>query len=198
MIARWAATAAVAEAESIIAAELAKLAALGVITVAVVAGTAGAANASPGLAGAPMAYPAVVPPLPPIPGSGAFPPYSPQQQAAAAGWAAGLQTWMPTGTGGGIWADGYRDTDGAMVDAKHVRQQGCSPRTLQGLNEQQFATRLMQPGDEDEVLRYGQAAANPANHIQYLEIDTDDPETVGYWQYLAAANHVPADVRYVP
>jgi hypothetical protein len=47
-------------------------------------------------------------------------------------------------------------------------------------------------------MRYGLAIANPNNHTRYLEIDTDDPETVGYWQYLAAANRVPSDVRYVP
>lgn len=47
-------------------------------------------------------------------------------------------------------------------------------------------------------MRYGQAITNPSNHAQYLEIDTDDPETVGYWEYLAAANHVPSAVRYIP
>jgi hypothetical protein len=216
-----AAAAVVAEAESIIAAELAKLAAVGVIAVGLVAATSGAANAAPGLTGLPMAIPAIVPPLPPIPSSGTFPPYTPQEQAQAAAWAATLNTrdpvygtpddiayqirtagqperYMPTGTGGGVWADGYRSSDGAIVDAKHVRQLGCSPRTLDGLNEQQFATKLLQPGDEDEVMRYGLAIANPGNHTRYLEIDTDDPETVGYWQYLAAANHVPSDVRYVP
>jgi hypothetical protein len=216
--AELAAAAAIAEAESVIAAELAKLAAVGVLTVGLTAASGGVAEAAPGVN---LPGVATVPPLPAIPPSGAFPPYSPQDHATAAAWAATLPTrdpvygqpadiayqirtagqperYMPTGTGGGVWADGYRDTDGAVVDAKHVRQQGCSPRTLDGLNEQQFATRLMQPGDEDEVMRYGQVIANPANHTQYLEIDTDDPETVGYWQYLAAANHVPADVRYVP
>jgi hypothetical protein len=183
--------------------------------------TAGVANAGPNLAGLPAAMPAVVPPLPPIPADGTFPPYSGPQQAAAAAWAGTLNTrdpvygqpddiayqvrvagqperWMPTGTGGGVWADGYRDTDGAIVDAKHVRQPGCSPRTLEGLSEDRFATQVIRPGDEGEVARYGQAITNPANHTQYLEIDTDDPQTVGYWQYLAAAKHVPSDVRYVP
>jgi hypothetical protein len=216
-----AAAAVIAEAESVISAELAKLAAVGVITVGVVAASAGVANANPNLARLPMAMPATVPPLPPIPSSGVFPPYAPADQAAAAAWAATLNTrdpnygtpddiayqirtagqperYMPTGTGGGVWADGYRDTDGAIVDAKHVRQQGCSPRTLAGLNEEQFATQLLAPRDHNEVERYGEAIANPNNHARYLEIDTDDPETVGYWQYLAAAHHVPSDVRYVP
>jgi hypothetical protein len=217
--AELAAAAVIAEAETVIAAELAKLAAVGVITAGLVMAGSGVANAAPNLAGLPAI--ATVPPLPPIPGSGVFPPYSPPEQAAAAAWAATLNTrdpvygtpddiayqirtagqperYMPTGTGGGVWADGYRPTDGAIVDAKHVRQQGCSPRTLEGLNADQFATRLLRPGDEDEIMRYGQAIANPQNHTRYLEIDTDDPATVAYWQYLAAANHVPSDVRYVP
>lgn len=44
--------------------------------------------------------------------------------------------------------------------------------------------------DADDVVEYGLAVANPANHIQYLEIDTDDPEVVGYWQYLCVENGV--------
>lgn len=219
--AELAAAAVVAEAESVIAAELAKLAALGVITAGVVATTAGVANAGPGLTGLPAAMPATVAPLPPIPASGTFPPYSAAQHAASAAWAATLQTrdplygtqddiayqvrvagqperYMPAGDGSGVWADGYRPGDGALVDAKHVRQPGCSPRTLAGLNEEQMATQFMLTKDQDEVARYGLAVANPANHAQYLEIDTDDPETVGYWQYLAAKDHVPSDVRYVP
>jgi hypothetical protein len=165
--------------------------------------------------------PATVPPLPPIPPSGAYPPYSPQQQAAAAAWAATLPTRDPNyGTpddrayqvrvagqperrvygadGSSQWADGYRPQDGALVDAKHVRDPACTPRTLQGIQEDQFATKFTLPKDEKEVRDYGAAITNPANHAQYLEVDTDDPVTVGYWQFLTASNAVPSDVRYVP
>jgi hypothetical protein len=219
--AELAAASAIAEAEAVIEAALARLVATGVITTAVVAGTADNASANPVLAGMPAAIPATVPPLPPGPPSGAFPPYTPQQHAVAAAWASGLQTRdplygkpddiayqvrvagqperaVPTGDGKTVWADGYRSDDGALVDAKHVRNPGCSPRTLQGLTEDQFATQMMREKDEPEVARYGQAIANPANHARYLEVDTDDEETIGYWQYVAAANHVPSDVRYVP
>jgi hypothetical protein len=222
--AELAAAAAIAEAEAVIESALAKLLAAGVLT-AVVAGTADSASAAPAagpmLAGLPAQVPAVVPPLPPSPPSGVFPPYGPHDQAAAAAWAAGLQTrdpvygtpddiayqirtagqperYLPTADGSGVWADGYRDTDGALVDAKHVRNQGCSPRTLQGLQEENRATGFLIGKDDDEISRYGDAVTNPANHAQYLEVDTDDEETVGYWQYLAAQNHVPSDVRYIP
>lgn len=217
-----AAAAAVAEAEAVIESALAKLLAAGVVTAAVV-GTADSASAAGPQLSSYTGLPAVatVPPLPPGAPSGLFPPYGPQDQAAATAWAATLDTRNPvygkpddiayqirtagqperrvfTSTGVPIWADGYRDTDGAIIDAKHVRNPGCSPRTLEGLNENQFRTSLVIEDDESEVLRYSGAVANPANHIQYLEIDTDGAETVGYWQYLAAAHHVPSDVRYVP
>jgi hypothetical protein len=33
---------------------------------------------------------------------------------------------------------------------------------------------------------------------RYLELDTNDAETVGYWQFLAAEEGVKTNVRYVP
>jgi len=55
----------------------------------------------------------------------------------------------------------------------------CStPRTLQGIGEQERVTGFLLTKDADDVVEYGLAVANPTNHIQYLEIDTDDPEVV--------------------
>ena len=216
-----AAAAAIAEAEAVISATLARLAATGALTVAgvAVAGTSAAA-AGPALTATPLAIPATVPPLPPIAPSGKFPPYSAADQAAALAWASALPTRDPnygtpedrayrvrvagqperemdTGDGRTVWADGYRSSDGAVVDAKNVRKPGCSPRTLDNLNEGAFGTTLLIGKDGDEIRRYGQAIANPANKLQYLEVDTNDQECVGYWQYLAAQHHVHSDVRYV-
>ncbi|MEV7189951.1 restriction endonuclease fold toxin-2 domain-containing protein [Kitasatospora sp. NPDC093102] len=85
-----------------------------------------------------------------------------------------------------VWADGFRPADGALIDAKNVRKTGCSPRSLKGLQEGDFRTGFMLGKDEDEPARYKGAIDNPANHAQYLEVDTPDPATVGYWQYLLA------------
>ncbi len=212
-----AAAAVVTSARVVVASTLERLAAAGVI--AVVGATL--THPDPALA----ASPAIGPALPPVPSSGHFAPYGPADQAAATAWANGLSTrdplygtpadiayqvrvagsperlvptGGPPGPGDSVWADGYRPTDGALVDAKHVRELGCSPRSLDGLTQSQFATRLLQPGDEYELSRYSMAVANPANRVQYLEIDTNDRETVGYWQYLTARYHLPSDVRYVP
>jgi len=97
-----------------------------------------------------------------------------------------------------VWADGYRPTDGALVDAKHVRALDCSPRTLENLTQNTFSTSFMLPKDEDEIRRYGGAIGNPGNHAQYLELDTNDASTRGYWQFIAARQHVPTNVRVVP
>jgi hypothetical protein len=151
----------------------------------------------------------------------AYPLYTPAHQAAAAAWVAGLPQRQPNygnandriyqlrvagiperlmsgANGDTVWADGFRNTDGAIIDAKNVRKLGCSPRTLQGLQEGAFNTNLLLSGDESELSRYQEAISNPANKAQFLELDTNDQATTGYWQFLMAAHHVPSDVRYVP
>jgi hypothetical protein len=165
--------------------------------------------------GAPLVGP--IPPASPP----AYPLYSPAQQAAAASWVAGLpqrepnygnaadrayqlrvagtpERLMSGANGETVWADGFRTADGAVIDAKNVRKQGCSPRTLEGLQEGAFNTGLLLSGDESELDRYQEAISNPANKAQFLELDTNDAATTGYWQFLMAAHHVPSDVRYVP
>jgi hypothetical protein len=182
------------------------------------ASTTSLASAQPASAALPTA--ALAGPIPPATPP-AYPLYTPAQQAAAATWVAGLPQRQPNygnpadrayqlrmaGTperlmsgahGDTVWADGFRTTDGAIIDAKNVRKQGCSPRTLQGLQEGAFNTNLLLSGDESELGRYQEAISNPANRAQFLELDTNDAATTGYWQFLAAAHHVPSDVRYVP
>ncbi|MBB5159085.1 hypothetical protein BJ970_006684 [Saccharopolyspora phatthalungensis] len=159
-------------------------------------------------------------PIPP-PEPSPFPLYSPHQQTAAQTWVQGLESRPPNyGTpadrayqlrvageperkmsaenGRTVWADGFRPADGAIIDAKNVRKQGCSPRSLQGVHDNSFETQLLQTGDERELSKYQGAIENPSNHAQYLELDTNDRETVGYWQFLCAENHVKSNVRYAP
>nr|AHE14908.1 hypothetical protein asmbl_31 [uncultured bacterium] len=100
-----------------------------------------------------------------------------------------------------VWAYGRTASvhpTGAIIDAKNVSRVGCSPRTLQGLQERALNTNLMLRGDTEKLIRYQKAIDNPDNHAQYLEVDTNDPSTVGYWQYLCASEHVKSNVRHVP
>jgi hypothetical protein len=215
-----AAAAAVEEAEAIISAELQRLMAAGVITTTVVATTvvaAGAALAAPGT----TTLTSVVPPTPPMPPSGLYPPLTPAQQAAAAAWAGSLpnrppnygtpddiayqiqvagapELRMPTDDGRVVWVDGFRVTDGGIIEAKHVRDPSCTPRTLDGLNSGSFKTGFVITGDDDEINRIAHVISDPRNQAKYVEIDCSDPSVVGYFQYLARANHAPYDVRYVP
>ncbi|MFD4394196.1 restriction endonuclease fold toxin-2 domain-containing protein [Kitasatospora sp. NPDC058478] len=167
----------------------------------------------------PLANPAVGPIAPPNPPP--YPLYTPAQQMAARTWIAGMDQRDPNyGTpadrayqvqvagrperrvlgadGEKVWADGYRPADGALIDAKNVRKMGCSPRSLEGLQEDRFNTQFVLADDESELTRYKAAIDNPANHAQYLEVDTPDSATVGYWQYLLAKHHVESNVRVVP
>ena len=59
-------------------------------------------------------------------------------------------------------------------------------------------TSQARPSTDLRPTRYQQAIDNPANHAQFLEIETNDEETVGYWQFLTAENHITNNVRYVP
>jgi hypothetical protein len=60
-----------------------------------------------------------------------------------------------------------------------------------------FNTTTLGKNDNSELGRYHDVITNPAAHAQYLEIDTPDQTTVGYWQLLAAQNHVPSNFRVV-
>jgi Restriction endonuclease fold toxin 2 len=110
---------------------------------------------------------------------------------------------LPTGTAPGpgstLAVDGIRPSDGALIEAKYVRQPGCTPRTLVGLQSADKVTGFLSPGDSAELAKYGQVLSNPANsQARYLEIDTNDQQAVGYWQFLAAQQGVKTNVRYAP
>jgi hypothetical protein len=218
-----ASAAAVAEAEAIVASAATRLIITGVAAGVTTAISTVPADAAPvtglpaGAGGIGVPVGPIPPPVPPP-----FPLYTPAQQAAAATWVQSLKPQTPhSGTpediayqrqvageperlmsGGGVqvYADGFRPADGAIIDAKNYRgkTEGCSPRTLDRLQENDFITKSMSGGDEYELSKYSKVLANPDNHAQYLEIDTADDSTVGYWQYLAAKNHVQNNVRYVP
>jgi hypothetical protein len=168
--------------------------------------------------------PVTLPPMPAIPPRvpPAFRLYSPLEQAETEQWAQSLPASGPSGGSAEdiayqlrvagnperivpgvnptdkVHADGIRPTDGALVEAKYVRELGCSPRNLADLQTGDFITGRIAVGDDDEMRRYASALNNPANPVQFVEIDTNDPQTVGYWQFLAARHHMPSDVRVVP
>jgi Restriction endonuclease fold toxin 2 len=217
-----ASAAAVAEAEAIVASAASRLiitaAAAGAgVAVATVPADAAPVTSPPGGSGIPGGpIGPVPPPVPP-----AFPLYDATQLAAAQQWMNGLGTRpavygsaediayqkqvageperLMEGNGFSKYADGFRPEDGAIIEAKNVRgKEGCSPRTLDKLQEGNFISGKFAKDDGIELAKYQTIINNPVNHAQYLEIDTADPSTVGYWQFLAAQNHVTNNVRYIP
>jgi len=158
--------------------------------------------------------------VPPQPGS-PFAPLSPQQQAAAVAWVRGLPSdpltnvadWadyqrrvagpfvytMPTGGLRPVNADGFRPLDGAIIEAKYVRESSCSVYNLDNKGKVfDIAYENAFASTGDEFNRYGQAIAYPSSEARFLEVETNDPRALPYFQFLMAENHTPGLVRYVP
>ena len=90
----------------------------------------------------------------------------------------------------------------AIIEAKNVRDPDCSPRTLDSLqqspdNHQPWEKNIYR-NDADEIKRYGQALGTPGSEAKFVEIDTSDPNSTGYWDYLLAKNHTKGYARHVP
>ncbi|MCP9206824.1 restriction endonuclease fold toxin-2 domain-containing protein [Streptomyces sp. NEAU-Y11] len=101
-------------------------------------------------------------------------------------------------------ADGLRAEDGYALDAKYVKKpNSCeSPRTLEKL---QLPDDVKKPweisnhgGDNREIRDYGRAINADGSKVKGLEVITNGPETMAYWQYLMAKQGVPGSVRYHP
>ncbi|MEU1630703.1 restriction endonuclease fold toxin-2 domain-containing protein [Streptomyces sp. NPDC020096] len=106
----------------------------------------------------------------------------------------------PNGT---ILADGLRSTDGMAIEPKYVHEPGCSKtwRTLDKLQKaDKFQKQILMGGDRDELLKYKSAMEYGPNNGQLrgVEIDTNDPASVPYWDAMLAAYQVKGYARHVP
>jgi len=50
----------------------------------------------------------------------------------------------------------------------------------------------------DEFTRYRQAIGYSSNEAKFLEVETNDPRALPYFQFLMVAHQVPGLVRYLP
>ncbi|MER7848374.1 restriction endonuclease fold toxin-2 domain-containing protein [Kitasatospora sp. NPDC096077] len=168
------------------------------------------------------AKPPMGPPVPPHPG---FPPLTPTELASFQQWKSGLVKGHFSGgnieemlyqlnTAGypeyqlpisplkpgmepWVMADGLRDSDGMIVEAKYVRNPKTCYRTLDELEKSQQKLKGAKPpflfsDDEQELYKYAKAIADPQNknQIRGVEIDTSDPDTVSYWRTVLALRGV--------
>ncbi|GAA2495854.1 hypothetical protein GCM10010406_35160 [Streptomyces thermolineatus] len=102
---------------------------------------------------------------------------------------------------GTILADGVRSSDGMAVDAKYVKEPGCGKtfRTLDKLQKaQKNKNTFLFKSDDEELKKYKSAMEWPPNNGQLrgLEIVTNDPDSVAYWNAVLAANQVNGYARY--
>jgi hypothetical protein len=107
-----------------------------------------------------------------------------------------------------VAADGMRTSDGYMVDAKYVKDNGKNCYRIADTFdvEQEYkpdgslkwhpSNKLVQD-DRDEMDKYRQAVEQ-YDQVRGLEIDTNYPSSVAYWQTLMAESGVPGVARYVP
>ncbi|MFE4592001.1 restriction endonuclease fold toxin-2 domain-containing protein [Streptomyces laurentii] len=121
------------------------------------------------------------------------------------------------GSARGLMVDGIRPLDGYLVEAKHVRDPDCKKKSFRSLDrvEETLAKPVkinskgqivwdpvvdsMYANDENELARYKDAMANPANReIRGLEIVTNGKDSAAYWQSMMAMTGTTGSTRYVP
>ncbi|MGX1759947.1 restriction endonuclease fold toxin-2 domain-containing protein [Streptomyces lydicus] len=102
---------------------------------------------------------------------------------------------------GTLMVDGLRDTDGMAVEAKFVKRPGCTYRNLDDLeNSDSFHEKVLHKKDEKELYKYKAAIEYPAHagRLRGVEVATNDPEAVPYWDALLVAHGVNGYSRHVP
>ncbi len=169
---------------------------------------------------------------PPVPREPGFPPLTPEQRKAFDTWAgtvpdkgfanrqglsnldnayqyrvAGYPEKLLTakaggGTGGYISADGLRDTDGMIVEAKRVNKPNTcdTPRALVNYANAKPWHAGVYLDDAKELDKYRQAMAYGPNHgnVRGVEIVTNDRDSVDYWNAMMIARGVHGYARYAP
>ncbi|MFB7786799.1 restriction endonuclease fold toxin-2 domain-containing protein [Streptomyces vinaceus] len=107
-----------------------------------------------------------------------------------------------TGPGTTLMVDGFRDSDGMAIEAKHVDKPGrkCY-RSLDEFrtNHQTGKKDFLYVSDRDEMKKYAAALRDPRNtEMRGVEVDTNNPDSVSYWRVMMAAYGVKGYARYVP
>lgn len=109
------------------------------------------------------------------------------------------------GNPGSVAADGVRTSDGYLVDAKHVRSVNNCYRvrsTLPIMDDYGDSVDISARGflagkDRNEMRKYSSALAQH-KQIRGVEVVTDNPASLPYWQTLMGEEGVNGYVRYVP
>lgn len=110
---------------------------------------------------------------------------------------------LPLPGGGIVQADGLRADDGSIVEAKYVQNPKSTCRTDTTLSDADATmgrpwVESMLNQDRDEMSRYTSAMQNANGTIRQVEIHTNYPPSVAYWDILMLENHTPGYTLYTP
>ncbi len=102
----------------------------------------------------------------------------------------GPTEYLVTGGGHSAWADGIRDEDCYLLDAKHVGDPDNSPY-VPGSQAPSFIRQQVYQQEDDLFRRYAAALRDPTTPLTGLEIITNEPRSVVYWQGFLNQQSVP-------
>jgi hypothetical protein len=106
---------------------------------------------------------------------------------------------MQGGSAQPIYADGFRPQDGAIVDAKFVRDPQLTCYTVGNSNQRPpFIYDNIMSQEQGQLDRYGAVLDDPKNQARLMEIDTNDPLAAQYFQVMLDMNGIHGRSRYAP
>ncbi len=101
--------------------------------------------------------------------------------------------------GGGeqVWADGIRPSDSKLLDAKYVKNPDNSPYVPDS-NMDEDIRGIINTKTDNEFRRYGAVINDPNTPVTGLEVITNEPRAVPYFQGLMNKYNIPGDVVVKP
>jgi hypothetical protein len=109
----------------------------------------------------------------------------------------GPRNYRFDGGGEHVWADGYRGADRAVLDAKHVGKPDSSPFVPDSGIPPPIRDKILTKV-EDEFRRYGAVINDPGSTPRSLEVVTNDPRAVPYFESLLEKYGIPGHVVVRP
>ena len=92
-----------------------------------------------------------------------------------------------------VWADGFRPTDGAILETKCVGPSDRSPY-VPGSGAPELVRAKARQALAHEIERYTEVWRDSGTPVRGLEIVTDDPRAVPYLQEILSGYEVPSRV----
>gem|GEM_PF-2431352 len=109
----------------------------------------------------------------------------------------GDQNYLLEGGGEEIWADGYRVNDAGALEAKHVTKPDRSPYVDDSALPEKLRQQILAE-QEDEFRRYAEVIKDPSNPVRHLEVITNEPRAVPYFERMMEKYDIPGRVVVRP